>query len=375
LQAKALRSGVLGAPHNNAVIYLRPILFTRYVISTGGISIGDVGGARIHAAGRIAVRTRPKLVAAQLCSGHSGRMKVLVLGSAAGGGFPQWNCNCRNCRGVREGTIKAHARTQSSIAITADSLNWVIVNASPDILAQLKSNTQLQPARKIRDTGIRAIILVDSQIDHTSGLAMLREGEPLNIYCTANVHQDLTTAYPILRLLDEYCGVNWHPIAGSAPFSVPGIAELTFTTMAVQSKAPPYSPHRHSPCDGDNIALIVTNNANGKRLFYAPGIGCVDAAVLESMSSADCIMIDGTFWTDDEMIRTCAGKKRASEMGHLALAGKHGLLSFLHRRPAARTVLIHINNTNPILDEDSDERRELERYGIEVGYDGMEILL
>src|SRR5579875_2412765 len=145
-------------------------------------------------------------------------MKVLVLGSAAGGGFPQWNCNCPNCRGVREGTIKAQPRTQSSIAISSDSLNWVVVNASPDILTQIKSAPQLQPARRLRDSGIRAVILVDSQLDHTLGLAMLREGERLNIYCTASVHEDLITGNPLLRMLEHYCGVEWHEVRVGATF-------------------------------------------------------------------------------------------------------------------------------------------------------------
>lgn len=301
-------------------------------------------------------------------------MKVLVLGAGAGGGFPQWNCNCRNCRGVREGTVRATPRTQSSIAVSGDSPGWVVVNTSPDILAQLKSTPQLQPAKGIRDTPIRAVVLVDSQIDHTLGLAMLREGEQLQVYCTASVREDLMSGNPLFRMLESYCGVAWHEVpAGGAGFRVSGIEGVEFTAVPVKSKAPPYSPHREAPQPGDNIALMITGAASGKSVFYAPGMAGIDPAVWKYMSRADCVMVDGTLWTDDEMIRMGAGRKRGIEMGHLAQSGDGGMISYLRRLPHARKVLIHINNTNPILDEDSGERRQLESAGIEVAYDGMEI--
>ncbi len=304
-------------------------------------------------------------------------MTILVLGAAAGGGFPQWNCNCRNCRGFREGTLKAKARTQSSIAVSADSRNWVLVNASPDILTQLKMRPQLHPSGKLRDTRIRAIVLVDSQLDHTIGLAMLREGETLQVYCTNSVREDLTTGNPLFRMLEHYCGVNWHevPLPAGAGFRIPEIEGIDFAAVAVTSKAPPYSPHREAPREDDNIALVITDLSSGKKAFYAPGLAAVAPNVWECMSSADCLLVDGTFWTDDEMIRIGAGRKRALDMGHLALSGENGMLSLMRRLPRTRKVLIHINNTNPILDEDSSERRELDRADIEVAYDGMEIVL
>ena len=133
-------------------------------------------------------------------------MFVHVLGSAAGGGFPQWNCNCTNCRGVRDGSIQAHSRTQSSIAVSSDGINWALLNASPDILTQIKEFPKIQPARSLRDTGIRAVVLMDAQIDHTTGLLMLREGPKLNLYCTSCVHEDLRSVNPLLKVLDHYCG-------------------------------------------------------------------------------------------------------------------------------------------------------------------------
>ncbi len=303
-------------------------------------------------------------------------MRILVLGAAAGGGFPQWNCNCRNCRGLREGSLNAKARTQSSIAVSADSRSWVLVNASPDILAQLKALPQLQPARQLRDTGISAVLLVDSQLDHTLGLAMLREGSRLEVYCTASVRADLITGNPLFRILENYCGVNWHEIKlERGGFRIPGIEDIEFTAVPVTSKAPPYSPHRDAPREDDNVALMITDAASGQSAFYAPGLAAVDSRLWQCMSRAACLLIDGTFWTDDEMIRLGAGRKRGRDMGHLALSGESGTLSYLRRLPDVRKVLIHINNTNPILDEDSAERREVERAGVEVAYDGMEILL
>lgn len=303
-------------------------------------------------------------------------MRVLILGAAAGGGFPQWNCNCRNCLGVREGSVKAKWRTQSSIAVSADSRSWVLINASPDILSQLKSLRQLQPARRVRDTGINAVVLVDSQLDHTLGLAMLREGGCLEVYCTDSVRADLMTGNPLFRILENYCGVNWHQVnVGGSGFQIQGIEDIEFAAVPVTSKAPPYSPHRNAPSEDDNIALMIQEGSSGRSVFYAPGLAAVDSKVWECMSRAACLLTDGTFWTDDEMIRVGAGRKRGHDMGHLALSGESGLLSYLRRLPNARKILTHINNTNPILDEDSPERRELESAGIEVAYDGMEITL
>lgn len=304
-------------------------------------------------------------------------MKILVLGSAAGGGFPQWNCNCANCRGLRQGTLRAKARTQSSIAVSADGTDWVLINASPDILAQIKALPQLQPARTARDTGIRAVILVDSQIDHTVGLFMLREGEALPIYCTPNVREDLENANPILRVLESYCRTHPHPIPtdGAGHFTVGGFDSLAFTALAVDGKAPPFSPHRNDPRRGDNLGLMVEDRRSKRKLFYAPGLARVEADTAAWMEQADCLLVDGTFWTDDEMLRQGVGHKRASEMGHLPQSGPDGMLAQLARLSRPRKILIHINNTNPILNEDGPERRELARQGVEVAFDGMEIEL
>lgn len=303
-------------------------------------------------------------------------MRVRVLGSAAGGGFPQWNCNCRNCRGIRAGTVKAQARTQSSIAVSADGQQWVLFNASPDIRQQLEAFSEIQPSRQVRDTGIAGVVLVDAHIDHTTGLLILREGAPLPIYCTEPVFEDLTTGHPILSVLDHFCGVRHHPIplTPGSDFRVEGAPGLTLRALPLGSKPPPYSPHRNDPRPGDNIGIRVEDEEAGRSLFYAPGVGHVDDRLIRWMEEADCVMIDGTFFTEDELATQGISEKRAADMGHLPQSGEQGMLRALGSLTDTRRILIHINNTNPILDEQSDARRAVEATGVEVAYDGMEVV-
>jgi pyrroloquinoline quinone biosynthesis protein B len=304
-------------------------------------------------------------------------VKIRVLGSAAGGGFPQWNCNCPNCRGYRAGTLQAHARTQSSIAVAGGS-SWALVNASPDVLAQLQSNPDLQPGRAIRDTAIVAIVLVDGQVDHTTGLYMLRESvRPWPIWCTDSTYADLTRGNPVLGVLGYFCGVDRRRIdLDDSGFVVEGVAGVRWRALPVASKPAPYSPNRDAPVAGDNLALVIEDESSGKSAVYAPGLAAIDEDVWSAMQSAACVLVDGTFWTDDEMIRLGVSAKRARDIGHLPQSGAGGMLEWLGRLPAAtRKILIHINNTNPILNETSAESAELARRGVEVARDGMEIVL
>jgi pyrroloquinoline quinone biosynthesis protein B len=301
-------------------------------------------------------------------------MKVRVLGSGAGGGFPQWNCNCHNCHRIRHNTMNGKARSQSSIAVSTDNKNWLLINTSPDIRSQLEAFPAIQPKEGIRDTGIKAILLIDSQIDHTTGLLMLREGKPLEIYCTEMVKQDLSTGFPLFTMLKDYCTVNHHavPVDGSS-FTIPAIEDLRFYTQALKSKAPPYSPHRHDPHEGDNIGLIIEQISTGKKVFYSPGLGEIEPHVMTAMQEVDCLLVDGTFWTDDEMCTQNISHKKAREIGHLPQSGPGGMIEVLNSVAKARKILIHINNTNPILDDDSEQRKILDAAGIEVAYDGLEI--
>jgi len=305
-------------------------------------------------------------------------MRVHVLGSAAGGGFPQWNCNCRNCDGLRRGTLKTRRRTQSSIALSDDGQRWLLCNASPDILQQLQSFPALQPARALRDTAIAGVLLIDAQIDHSTGLYMLREHRgPLKLWCTTPVYEDLTRGNPILDLLKHYCGIERHDIPLDArPFDVAAVPGLQFTAIPLRSNAPPYSPHRDRPVPGDNIGLLVRSRDSGRRLFYAPGLGEMEPAVWDAMRSADVVLVDGTCWRDDELVALGASRKTARDMGHLPQQGEGGMLEHLARLPAqTRRILIHINNTNPVLDEDGAEYAQLRAAGVELAWDGMEIEL
>ncbi|WP_137894660.1 pyrroloquinoline quinone biosynthesis protein PqqB [Ramlibacter sp. 2FC] len=307
-------------------------------------------------------------------------MKILVLGSAAGGGYPQWNCNCALCAGVRSGSLQARPRTQSSIAVSQDGQRWVLLNASPDLGQQIRHSPSLHPRSAPRHTPIEAVVLMDAQIDHVTGLLSLREGPPIELYCTPCVFEDLSAGLPILPTLQHYCGVRWHPLPVgdadvTAEFHIDAAPALRFRALAIPSKAPPYSPHRNNPVVGDNIALVVDDPVTGECLFYAPGLAQIGEHELSAMQSATCVMVDGTFWTDDEMIAAGLAPKTAKALGHLPQSGPQGMVTTLASLPARRKVLIHINNSNPILDEDSDQRRELQARGIEVAHDGMEIEL
>jgi len=306
-------------------------------------------------------------------------MKIRVLGAAAGGGFPQWNCNCRNCAGVRAGTVRARTRTQSSIAVRGrDPASWALVNVSPDITAQLQANPAFQPGRSLRDCAITGIVLVDGQVDHTTGLYMLREStRPWPIWCTDSTYADLTRGNPILNVLGHFCGVDRRRIdLEGAPFEIDGVSGVQWHALPVPGKPAPYSPNRESPVPGDNLALVITDKETGRTAMYAPGLGAMDDRVWQQMQSAACVMVDGTFWTDDEMIRLGASKKHARDIGHLPQSGAGGMLEWLGQLPAGtRKVLIHVNNTNPILDEDSEQAAQVARRGVEVAWDGMEIEL
>jgi pyrroloquinoline quinone biosynthesis protein B len=302
-----------------------------------------------------------------------------VLGSAAGGGFPQWNCNCRNCSGVRSGTLRARSRTQSSIIVSGrDERQWALVNASPDILVQLQANPMLQPGRATRDTAISGIVLVDGQLDHTVGLFMLREStRALRIWCTDSVYADLTRGNPIFAVLAHYCGVERRGMpADGSEFAVDGVGGLHWRALAVTGKPAPYSPNRESPVAGDNVALVLRDDGSGRTLVYAPGLGSMEEPLWRAMQDAACVLVDGTFWSDDEMIRLGLSRKSSRDIGHLPQSGAGGMLEWLEKLPpGCRRILIHVNNTNPILDESSPERTELARRGVEVAWDGMELEL
>ncbi len=304
-------------------------------------------------------------------------MKIEVLGSSAGGGLPQFNCNCDNCKSYREGSTSVKKRTQSSITISEDGENWVLFNTSPDILEQIHNSPFLHP-KKSRETKIKAIVFIDAQIDHTTGLLMLREGSPHEVYCTKEVNEELNTSFPLFKMLQHWDGGGtvYHEIIPDATlFEIPIMPNYEFYALPLISNAPPYSLYRDRPRAGDNIGVTVVNKQTGKRLFYLPGLGVLQQHIIDEMAKADILLVDGTLWTDDEMIKGNFSTKLGTQMGHVPLSGEDGLIKVLDSLKKPRKILIHINNTNPILDEKNDEYRELISHGIEISYDGMSIEL
>jgi pyrroloquinoline quinone biosynthesis protein B len=300
-----------------------------------------------------------------------------VLGAAAGGGFPQWNCTCRNCRGLRDGTVTALPRLQSSLAVTQDGHDWVLLNASPDLRHAVERHLRPFQGEGVRWHPIRAVVLTDAQLDHATGLLPLRESrEPLDIYCTARVEDDLRRGFPVLEMLGSYCGVRVHrlPIDGEA-VAVSGLPGVRLTAIPVAGKAPPYSAHRNYEEPGDNVALWIEDGRMGRAALYAPGMARLEEPVAARLAQADAAFLDGSFWSEDEMERSGCGHKRASDMGHCPLGGESGLLAQLGRFPKPRKLFVHINNTNPILDDESPECAAALAAGCEVARDGREIML
>ena len=205
---------------------------------------------------------------------------------------------------------------------------------------------------------------------------MREHDKPWDVYCTSAVYEDMTTGYPIFNMISHFRGVNRNEIkTDQSSFTIEKADNLIFTAVPLKSEAPPYSPHRHATVPGDNVGFKIEDTGTGKNLFYAPGLGVIEDHVLEYMSNADCILVDGTVWTNDEMSRHGISDKLASEMGHLDQSSKGGIMETLCKLKKPRKILIHINNTNPILDEDSSERKKLTEAGIEVSFDGMDIVI
>ena len=309
-------------------------------------------------------------------------MKILVLGSSAEGGFPQWNCRCRMCEGYRRGEMAGAARTQSSVAVSEDGDRWVLVNASPDLAQQISANPCLHPQGGPRDSPIAAVVLTDSQLHSVAGLLSLGASARLEVFATPLVFEDLTAELPLLGVLENYCAVHWHmlPVAGGAPaaaFHIPGFSHLAFHAVAVPAAAPPHARQR-GDLVGSAIALHVQDLRNGQRFFFSPALAEVGEAELHWLRDADCVMVDGTFWDEHELRDAGLGARSASELGHLPQSrhgGRAGMIDVLGGIAAPRKILTHVNNSNPILDERGSQRRALAEQGIEVAHDGMVIEL
>ena len=300
-------------------------------------------------------------------------MRIKVLGAAAGGGFPQWNCGCPNCRDLRAGTFGAPPQTQESVAISSAGDRWLLLNASPEIRSQIESCPALHP-RGPRDSPIAAVVLTNGDLDHTLGLLSLRESHPLTIYATEPVRRGFTEGNVLYRTLQRFPGqVTWKTLEPRRETAVDG--GLTLTAVPAPGKPPVHLEGLAPPDPGENIGLVIADRASGKRLAYFSAAAGVTPAVRKAMDGADCVFFDGTFWSGDELIALGLGTKRASDMAHLPVGGAGGSLDLLDGTRAARRLYIHINNTNPLLRPGSPERAEVEARGWEIARDGMELVL
>ncbi len=302
-------------------------------------------------------------------------MQVRVLGSAAGGGFPQWNCNCANCHGVRAGTLPGRPRLQASVALSGDGRRWFLLHASPDVRQQIESFPPLLPHGCVRGTGLAGVLLTGADLDQALGLLVLREGLAAVVHATAAVRRSLAEGLRLDEVLGCYCPLEWRePPAEPAPLRDAGghPSGLHYQAFAVPGKPPRYSEARAVPSVGDTVGYRFVDERTGGRLVFLPSVAAWDDAVAAGVRDCDALIFDGTFWDEDEMVRTGAGSLRAGQMGHLPIGGPDGSLARLAPLAVGRKVYVHVNNTNPILREDSPERMAVEAAGVAVGWDGME---
>jgi len=298
-------------------------------------------------------------------------VRVRVLGSAAGGGFPQWNCHCPTCEAAREGK-RAQPRTQSSLAVSDGEGPWFLVNASPDARQQLDT---LAPAQVdgVRAPPVADVLLTDAEIDHTAGLLLLREStKPVRVLGDPGVERALTDGYPLLPILERYSGVEWGTLKRGRSTPLEG-SRLEVERFDTGGDSPRY-------LDGSDLELgasgyVFRDRASGGVATYAPGLARLDDNVLGRFAQSDLVLVDGTFWRDDELGRLGISGRTARDMGHVPLSAPGGTLAALASLERPRKALVHINNTNPILLEDSPEREAVLRAGVEVAYDGLEFEL
>jgi pyrroloquinoline quinone biosynthesis protein B len=303
---------------------------------------------------------------------------LIVLGAAAGGGFPQWNCNCINCRRARAGDPAALPRTQSSLAVSADGERFVLFNASPDLRQQIAATPALQPRGDGRHSPIAAAVLTSGDIDHVAGLLTMRESQPFSLYATERVHAALR-ANSIFNALgvavarrplaldraEEIVDREGAPIGVRVtPFAVPGKVALY---LEDPSAGPDFGTQ-----PGDTIALEIAAREGG-RAYYIPACAAFTPALAERIAGARAVLFDGTLWDDAEMLAAGLGKKSGRRMGHMGMAGEGGSIAAFQRLAVGRKIFVHINNTNPVLLDDSAERALAERAGWEIAFDGMEI--
>jgi len=304
-------------------------------------------------------------------------MRIRILGSAAGGAFPQWNCSCRNCGRLRAGTFPGKSRTQTQVAISGDDRAWFLLNSSPDLRAQIEATPALHPRNNGRDSAVCGVLLTSGDIDQIAGLLSLRELQPFRIYCTPSIRRILLEDNSVFAMLNRVPGqVAWTEIGCDASFPLRTVAEndsgISCTVLSLGSRYPAYvSQERAAGLNPEEALLgVMVNSSSGGRLAYMPAVPAVDDSLLRRLEDADLLLFDGTFWSDDELIRVQGSGSTAREMGHLPVSGVDGSMRKLAGLRHPRKVFVHVNNTNPMLDESGPEYGVVRAAGWEVAEDG-----
>jgi pyrroloquinoline quinone biosynthesis protein B len=308
-------------------------------------------------------------------------VRIVVLGSAAGGGFPQWNSNTPACRRARIGDTKAKARTQASLAVSVDDENLFLLNAAPDLRAQIDATKHLWPRQGLRSSPIAGVALTGGDVDAVAGLLTMRERHPFVLCATQEVHAVLAEN-SIFRVLAPDC-VERRVLYLEKPLELagPGVgaATLTATAFAVPGKVALWleEPGREPGIyeDGRTIGLEIVEVATGARFFFIPGCAAMTPALQQRLRGAPLVFFDGTLWRDDEMIKLGVGSKTGQRMGHMSMAGEDGVIAAFRDLTVARKIFIHINNTNPVLLEDSSEHAAAAAAGWTIAHDGLELTL
>jgi len=306
-------------------------------------------------------------------------VRVKILGSAAGGGFPQWNCACPNCRRVRAGTFHGSVRTQVQVAISADNTSWFLLSASPDLPRQIEASPKLQPSAQSRETPIAAFVLPGADLDQILGLIMLRESQPLRVYATPSIRAIIMDNNIIFGMVRKQ--ITWETLTPGREFDLTSVAGTKSGIKCLPFAVTGNYPHYVDPQlaaslpPGDALVGLRIHSPSGKRMVYMPGAPSIEESWLDHLELSDLLLFDGTFWTDDELIRIQGAGRTARQMGHMPVSGPDGSLARLARLQRPRKVYIHVNNTDPILDEESAEFRAVRDAGWEVAHDGMEFEL
>jgi len=304
-------------------------------------------------------------------------VQISILGAAAGGGLPQWNCRCSNCVLARAGSPLVDPLTQSSIAISSDGKDWFLLNVSPDIREQIHSFPPLTPpGDSPRGTGIAGCVLTDAEIDHVSGLIFLREGTPFQMYSTPVVRQWLTDAFPIEPMLSAFAPRPWDELVFGDSVNLQSASGTKSALWVEPIDLSPHPPIYVGNYDGDAagsvIALKVEDRATGGKMLYAPGVEAMTPQLDQAARDADLVLFDGTFWSLTEMVDQGLSTRNALDMGHMPISGNGGSLSWFKELPATTKAFIHINNTNPILNNSTPEFEAIEAAGLAIASDGEE---